>query len=238
MEHGSSDFDDAAMASREANALRRVLTDRWSCRAFLPTPVNSSMLDAILRMALLTPSWCNTQPWHVELVSGRSLSDLRSRLRDAHTFDIPPTPDIAHPERYEGVYLNRRRAAGWGLYEAVGVGRGDRAASMREAGRNFDFFGAPHAAIISVPRSLGSYGAIDCGLFTQTFLLAAQAHGIQAIAQGAITSFASVLHEALSIPSNHDVVVSIAFGHGDPDHPANGFRTTREPLDALVTRHT
>jgi len=41
---------------------------------------------------------------------------------------------------------------------------GDREASKRQTLENFRMFGAPHVAIITTERKLGTYGVLDCGL--------------------------------------------------------------------------
>jgi len=47
----------------------------------------------------------------------------------------------------------------------------------RQALENFNFFGAPHVAIVHTDEALGVYGAIDCGGYVTSFMLAAQARG-------------------------------------------------------------
>ena len=143
-------------------------------------------------------------------------------------------PDFVRPFSYEGVYRERRRECGWQLYDAVGVTRGDRVASAREALRNFDLFGAPHAAIITTPASLGVYGAVDCGLYVGTFLLAAQSLGVSAIAQAALARWGSFVRDYFSLPDDRRVLVGISFGYPDLTHPANGYRTSRAQLDDAV----
>ncbi|RLV51555.1 nitroreductase, partial [Aeromicrobium phragmitis] len=103
--------------------------------------------------------------------------------------------DFDFPRSYEGVYRDRRREVGWQLYEAVGVERGDREASAREMLRNFEFFGAPHAAILTVPASLGVYALVDAGPYVQSFLLAVHAYGLGAIAQAALAQKSALLRE-------------------------------------------
>lgn len=66
------------------------------------------------------------------------------------------------PTQYTSVHLERRRQSGWQLYEAVGVARGDREASARQAFKNFELFGAPHAAIITIDATQGPYAALRC----------------------------------------------------------------------------
>src|SRR5690606_1741306 len=166
----------------DAEVLDRLLADRFSCRGFTDEAVDEDVIVAILESAARTPSWCNVQPWQVDVVSGEAVERLRAELMADPTLGS----DYPFPPGYEGEYAERRREVGWQLYRAVGVERGDRDASAREMLRNFEFFGAPHVAIITAPEPLGTYAAIDCGLFVQSFLLAAQARGVATVAQAAL----------------------------------------------------
>ena len=209
----------------------RALAERWSCRGYLPDPVPRATIEQVVEAAQRTPSWCNTQPWQVAIFSGDAIDDLRS----AFASDQRLTPDIAFPPGYEGVHAERRREVGLQLYDAVGVERGDRQASALQMLRNFDFFDAPHVAIVSAPASLGPYGYVDCGLYVQSFLLAAQAHGVATIAQAAIAMKSELLHERLGWGEDRHVVCGISFGWPDPEHPSNAFRSNRAPVSDAVT---
>ena len=87
------------------------------------------------------------------------------------------TGDFPFPREYLGVYLERRRESGFQLYNSLGIARGDKAAYAKQALENYNFFGAPHVAIIHTDEALGVYGAIDCGAYVSNFMLAAQALG-------------------------------------------------------------
>jgi nitroreductase len=134
------------------------------------------------------------------------------------------------------VYRERRRASGWQLYQAVGVERGDREASALQAFENFRFFGAPHVAIITTDAVHGVYGAVDTGLYVGTFLLAARSLGLGAIPQAALASHSPLIRKHFDIPADRKILVGISFGFADTDHPANNYRTTRAPLNKVVTR--
>jgi len=216
----------------DMTALERLLAERWSCRGYLPDEVPRATIERLLVAAGRTPSWCNTQPWEVTVLSGEATAALvKAMAADAERW----TPDIAFPPGYEGVYADRRRESGWQLYEAVGVAKGDRDASAAQMLRNFEFFGAPHAAVVTTPASLGPYGAVDCGLFVDSFLLAAQALGLGACAQAAIALRSQVVREHLGLGDDRQVVCGIAFGVPDPAHPTNTYRTSRVPLEDWVT---
>ena len=144
-----------------------LLDARYSCRGFLPEPVPRNTIEHILRISQRTPSWCNTQPWQVTITSGGSTERFREAMLAAS--DREPSPDFSWPAKYQGIYLERRRECGYALYESVGVARGDRPASARQALENFRLFGAPHVAILTTDASLGVYGAIDCGGWVGNF---------------------------------------------------------------------
>ena len=220
--------------SAEAAALERLLTERHSCRAFLPDEVERGTLESIFAMAQRAASWCNSQPWQVTVLSGAATRRIRDALLNPTEGPVRES-DIPFPSEYKGVYLKRRRECGFQLYNAVGVPRGDIEGYKRQTSENFRFFGAPHAAIITTEPSLGTYGAVDVGGYVQILLLAMQAHGVAAIAQAALANFSPLLKRLLSIPSDRHVLCGMSFGYKDSSHAANGFRTSRAPLSDVVT---
>lgn len=211
------------------STLTNLLTERHSCRAYRPDAVPRDDIERILTAAGRVPSWCNAQPWQVIITSGAETDRLRAALYETATTQSA-APDLDWPAQYTGAYKDRRRTCGWQLYDAVGIEKGDRAASTAQMLENFHLFGAPHMALITSEADLGSYGAMDCGGFITAFTLAAQSLGVATIPQAAVASFAPFLHDWFSIPPNRLVLCAISFGYADPDHPANGFRTTRAPL--------
>jgi nitroreductase len=218
-------------------ALERTLTARRSCRGYLPEPVDRETIELLLGAAQRTASWCNTQPWQVHIVSGAARDALSKAAVEnvTATFGQPAPSDFPFPESYRGVYDERRKEVGWQLYESVGVVRGDREGSAMQMLRNFEFFGAPHVAIITTDADLGVYGAIDCGLYVNSFMLAAQALGLGSCAQAAIAQVTPAVREFLDLPDDRRVVCGISFGHPDPDHPTSTFTSRRASIDDAVT---
>jgi len=220
-------------ASAAADVLEQLLTDRYSCRGFLPAQVPPDVVRRMFAIAQRTPSWCNSQAWQVHLLSGDEAAAFSDRLVERVTSG-PEAADIAGPSSYEGVYRDRRRACGFALYNAVGVARDDADGRLMQMLQNFRFFGAPHVAVITTPKALGTYGVMDCGGYVANLLNAAQSLGLGAIAQAAIAMYADVVRTELSVPEDRDVVCGVSFGYADPDHPANAFRTERAALDEVV----
>lgn len=220
-------------ADREA-VFESLLLRRRSCRAFQSAPVPRDTITRILELAQLSPSWCNTQPWELLISEGDGTERLRAAISASAASD-PPAPDIPFPARYTGVYKERRRECALQLYDSVGIAPEDRAASAAQTQLNFEFFGAPHLAIVTTERDLGTYGAVDCGVFLGAFVLAAESLGVATIPQAAIAVVAPVIREHFDLPETRDVLFGISFGYADEQHPANRFRTTRACVDQVVT---
>ena len=217
----------------QIDTLTDLLTARYSCRAFKPDPVPRAVIGRIVRTARHVPSWCNAQPWQLTVTEPAETDRFRAGLQAAVEIDTPAL-DIGGPTGYSGVYADRRRACGWQLYEAVGVQKGDRAGSGAQMMRNFALFDAPHVAIVSSPRELGSYGAMDAGGFVTAFTLAARALGVDTIAQAAVASYAGFIRRHFDLPEDRLILCAISFGYSDADHPANSFRTPRADVGDII----
>lgn len=218
----------------DLETVQRLLQARNSCRAYRREPVPRPVIETWLRVAQRAASWCNTQPWQLVVTEGKATQRFRDALieraaADAGEYDFPP------PEEYRGACLARRRAVGAQLYESVGIARGDREASSRQMRENFRLFGAPHVAILTSDRSQGLYGAVDCGVYLGTLLIAAQAAGLGCIAQGAIARYPDFIREHFGIGDDRGVLCAVSFGYPDVDHPINRFRTERASLEEAVT---
>ena len=214
-------------------AFEGLLAQRYSCRGFLDKPVPRTTIERILAAAQRTPSWCNAQPWRVHITSGAATARFRAALL-AHAGAQPARPEYEFPREYRGVYLARRRECGFQLYDAVGVAKGDRAASAKQAMENFRLFGAPHALVVTTDEALGVYGVLDCGAWVNNFMLAAAAEGIACIAQAALAAHAPLLREFFTIEEDRRIVCGMSFGYEDAAHPANKFRTRRAKLDEVA----
>jgi nitroreductase len=215
--------------------LEEVVRSRYSCRKYLPEPVPRPTIEKILDLAQQTPSWCNCQPWQVLLISGAAIDRFGGELYAHAARGNPARPDFPFPLRYEGIFRERRKVCGVQLYQALGIGREDKASAAQQSLENFRFFGAPHVALITTEEDLGVYGAVDCGLYVANFMLAAQNMGVAAIAQAALASYPDFIRDHFGLPPNRKFVCGISFGYADAEHPINDYRTGRSPVSESVT---
>jgi nitroreductase len=168
------------------------------------------------------------------ITSGAETRKFRDVMIASATSGEPEAPDFPWPREYKGVYLERRRESGFQLYNTLGIARGDKAAYARQALENYNFFGAPHVVIVTTAEELGVYGAVDCGLYVDSFLLAAQALGLGTIAQAALARRSDVVRAHFNITDDRRVVCGLSFGFPDHDHVVNSYRTSRAKIGDAV----
>ncbi|WP_456776985.1 nitroreductase [Bradyrhizobium sp. USDA 4369] len=207
---------------------------RFSCRSFRTDAVSRATIERILTAAQKTASWCNSQPWRVEITSGAATEAFRKVMYAAASGGKPAAGDFPFPREYKGVYLERRRESGFQLYNALGIERGDKAGYARQALENYNFFGAPHVAIIHSDEALGTYGAIDCGGYVTSFMLAAQALGVATVPQAALAFHSDLVRQHFGLADDRKIVCGISFGYPDPSHKANSYRTSRAAIADTV----
>ncbi|WP_339106633.1 nitroreductase [Roseovarius rhodophyticola] len=218
----------------DAEALRRVMQARYSCRAFKLDPVPRDVIEEMLNTARHTASWNNVQPWQVVIASGAETEAFRQALLK-EVQEGKPGPDLPWPEAYPDELGDRRRTCGYALYNAVGIAREDRAARARQSMRNFELFDAPHVAILHTPRVLGAYGALDAGGFLTAFMAAATAQGVGTIAQAAVAAYPNMIRRHFCLPEERMILCAISFGYADTEHPVNNYRTEREAFEDIVS---
>ena len=223
------------MTDTPIDTLETLLAARYSCRAYKPEQVPRETIDRILHAAQKTASWCNSQPWQVTITSGEATTKFRDVLYPVAAAGTASTGDFPFPREYRGVYLDRRRESGFQLYNTLGIQRGDKAAYAKQALENFNFFGAPHVAIITTDEALGVYGAVDCGGYVTSFMLAAQALGLATVPQAALAFHSAVVRQHFGMADDRRVVCGISFGFADGDAKVNGYRTSRAALPDVAT---
>lgn len=220
--------------------VEQVLLERRSVRAFLPQPVDMALLDEVLHLAARAPSGVNMQPWQVHVITGTTLERLVEAV--SHAFDAADashTPEYAYyPSQFFEPYLTRRRQLGWSLYGLLGIPKGDTVAMRAQHRKNFAFFGAPVGLIFSIDRRLAQGSWLDYGMFLQSLMLAAQAHGLSTCVQAAWIDYHRIIGELLQFEEHQQLVCGMALGYADPAAPENCLISERVPVSEFVRRHT
>jgi len=218
-------------------SLEAAMRTRRSVRAFLPEPVPRATIERVLELAGRAPSGNNAQPWQVYVVTGDALARLTRALRAA--YDEPDqTPYRGeydyYPKEWIPPFLDRRRKVGWDLYNLLGIRRGDKAAMHAQHARNYGFFDAPVGLVFTVNRILSQGSWLDYGMFLQSVMLAARAHGLDTCPQAAFVPYHAVIARELQLPAEEMLVCGMALGKADPHAIENTLVTEREPVSGFA----
>ncbi|MCX7353332.1 MAG: nitroreductase [Alphaproteobacteria bacterium] len=219
------------------NPVDEAILSRRAVRAFLPTPVPIETVRHLLAVASRAPSSSNTQPWNVYALTGAPKEKLSAAILKARREEPPE----AHKPEYQSYmkewrepYISRRRATGWGLYNLVGVTKGDREGARRQMERNFVFFDAPVGLIITLDRDLELGSWVDLGTFLQNIMVAARGHGLHTCPQAAFMDYHKIIRAELGVSEREIVICGMAIGHEDTSKPENDLRLERAPVDEFV----
>ena len=74
----------------DLDVVRRLLDERYSCRAFQSESVPRNVIEKILTSAQRTASWCNSQSWHVTITEGEAQRFKLFRRYHRTNVELPP----------------------------------------------------------------------------------------------------------------------------------------------------
>lgn len=209
--------------------IREAVESRYSCRAFLPTPVPEKIVREILQSAARAPSGGNLQPWIAHALAGKRLEELKALIRprlnelplaEGGEYQVYPAP-LKEP------YKSRRFKVGELLYQSIDIPREDRPGRYRQFARNFEFFGAPVGIFFSLDRTMGPPQWQDLGMHIQNVLLLARGYGLHTCAQEAWTYWHKTVSRFLELPLELMLFCGVALGYADEAAPINQWRSPR-----------
>ena len=223
-------------------SVNAAIENRFSARAFLPTPVPRQVLESILHVASRAPSGTNAQPWKVYVLQGAKKDELVQKVCAVHD-ELRQHPELEtkfredydyYPRHWVEPYLGRRRQNGWSLYGLLGIGKGDKDAMHAQHQRNFRFFDAPVGLMFTLDRVMGQGSLVDYGMFLQNIMLAARARGLHTCPQAAWNDYASIVLPHVGATADEMLVCGMSLGYADESAPVNSFFTPREPVQTFT----
>lgn len=218
-------------------SVEEAITGRQSTRAFLEDkPVPRDLILRVLEVAGRAPSGSNIQPWKVWIVTGAVKAALTQELLARHMAGDKGARNYNYyPVEWREPYIGRRRECGWGLYNTIGIEKGDKDRMLRQHGRNYAFFGAPVGLFFTLDNDMELGSWLDTGMFVQSVMLAARGFGLATCPQAAFSNYHDVVTTRLGIPDDQQLVCGMSLGFPDPDATVNAFRTTRIAPETFAT---
>ena len=215
------------------------VNSRRSVRQFLDKQVDRTTLERILETAQRSPSGGNTQPWSAVVVGGDALKDITAKIK-ANAATAPMGEGMEYdiyPKDLDGRYEEQRRAVGKGMFDAVGLERGDSAGRVAQMAKNWDSFGAPVQLFTYTKKYMGPPQWSDMGMWLQTVMLLLREEGLDSCPQEIWAMYGTYMRELLDIDDDHIFFCGMAIGYRDPDAPINTFDVPRVPIgDAIKFR--
>jgi nitroreductase len=229
-------------ADRHVAIVDSAITSRMSTRAFTRQAVPQQMLQDILQVASRAPSGTNTQPWKVYVLQGQSRDSLVDKVCAAHDA-LRANPALAaqyreeydyYPEKWVSPYIDRRRENGWGLYNLLGIGKGDKDKMHAQHQRNYRFFDAPVGLMFTIDRVMGRGSLLDYGMFLQNIMVAARARGLHTCPQAAWNGYASLILPHIGAGADEMLVCGMSLGYAAEAELVNSFHTPRVPVSEFT----
>lgn len=213
----------------------KAVTSRRSVRGFTDEPVPREVLERVLTAAAWAPSGSNIQPWHIYVVTGAPLAQLKKLATERVAAGVAwdEREYVMYPPTLKTPYGERRSGFGKERYSALGIAREDWEARQRAAIANWNCFGAPAALFCYIDRDLGLPQWADLGMYLQTIMLLLRSEGLHSCPQMAWSQVRKTVAEIVSPPAELILYCGMSIGHEDVQVPY--VRTGRAPLGETVT---
>ena len=186
---------------------RELMKDRHSCRKFQSKPIPEEILKDIISISLLSPSWCNSQPWNIYVASGNTLEEIRKEWIQKNKDKVKGYSDINPGHRTD--FSERSQ-----LTMAKFFKLSEKLPNKNEAEEsNSNIFNAPTVVYLTLNKGHTPYSVLDLGGIEMAIMLAAKDHGVDSIPAYTSIMYPDVLRKYLKISDKEDIVIGIALGY-------------------------
>ncbi|MBW6485960.1 MAG: nitroreductase [Syntrophobacterales bacterium] len=213
----------------------KAVTTRRSIRNFKADAVSESLIREILEAARWSPSWGNTQPWEIVVVTGEKLEKFKKANQQLQREGALPQPDTTMPATWPEHIKQRYNEIGKKVLTALNIPRGDKEARLRYYSDMAALFGAPAMLLFCLDKEIArEYGMLDIGAILQTTCLLAHDRGLGTCILSATVLYPSMVREIIPLPSSKAIIMGAALGYPAAGKPVNEFERERAPLDSIT----
>lgn len=215
--------------------LAAAVRGRRSIRKFISQDVPKSVIREILEEARWSPSWGNTQPWTLCVLTGKTLEKFKGMNLRQTLAGAPIASDVPMLTNWPDAMKARYGELGKVVLSAQGIKRDDKKGRDKYYQDMVSVFDAPCLILACISRdNLVEYQMLDVGLITQTICLTAYDKGLGTCLLAAAARYPDEIRKIAAIPDDQKIVVGIALGYPDPSFPLNNFERSRAKLDEIV----
>ena len=182
-------------APYQAESLETCIRHRHSIRVYREDDVEEQLLRECVALAQLAPSNSNMQNWRLTLARGEARKRIAAALKaeaEVKGPNVPPLPEA---------FAHFRSELGHRLYgeQGYGIERDEKEKHRKAVLRNYEYFGAPVAGVISMHHDLTTVDAMSVGMFVQTLMLALTERGLGACLEVSVTGYPEILRREFRI---------------------------------------
>jgi len=211
------------------------LNSRKSVRGFKNDPVSHDTIRTILQAAARSPSYTNSQPWEVAVVTGDKRDALSALLYDLAASGTPAKTDLPDPKGTWPESIGKRSMEhNARRFEFLGIKRDDVEKRDQFRLQNFKFFNAPCVMFFFLDKSLGPWSLIDIGIFIQSIALAAHGMGLGVCMQASLANYPDQVRSFLDISDDKKLIVGMSIGYPDDNVHINQYTSARIDVDAFT----
>ena len=215
--------------------LAAVIKERRSIRKFKPQDVPKDKITEILEEARWSPSWGNTQPWYLYVLTGKTLAKFKEMNLRTMMAGVAISPDVPMLEKWPDNMKARYMELGKVVLTAQGIKREDKEARAKHYQNMISVFDAPCLILTCMSRdNLVEYQMLDIGLITQTICLVAHDKGLGTCIMAAAAWYPAEIRKITAIPDDKRIIAGIALGYPDRSFPLNNIERERAQLTEFV----
>ena len=204
-----------------------LMKQRHSARDFQSKEIPEDTLKEIVSIALMSPSWCNSQPWNIYVVTGKPLEEIRKEWIAKNEEKIKGYADLQPVHRTE--FSERCQKNMEEEFKLIKEQTKDP--EMTSFWRkNIECFNAPAVVYLALHKGHSKWSCYDLGGFGMALMLAAKDLGVDSVVAYELVKYPDVLRKYVKIPDDEDIAVGIALGY-ENDDIVNKFRAKKSKLE-------
>ena len=203
---------------------RELMKERHSCRKFQSKKIPEEVLKDIISISLMSPSWCNSQPWTIYVATGNTLEEIRKEWISKNKEKVKGYVDINPGHRTD---FSERSQATMAKFFKIG----DNLTNKNELEEsNADFFNAQAMVYLTLNKGHQPYSVLDLGGIEMAIMLAAKDHGVDSIPAYTTIMYPDVLRKYMKISDKEDIVIGVALGYEEKS-PLNDLRSEKLTIE-------
>lgn len=146
----------------------------------------------------------------------------------------PVQTEVERPVTWTEAETGRYKTLGRQLYQILGIAREDQEKRKAYEEQVILCFGAPHLIYLHLKNGFSVYAMMDAGCILQTIALLATEEGLGTCFLARSILFPEIVRRHAGIPGDRTLVMGMAIGYPQPEHPLTTFPSQRGAPEEFI----